>query len=291
MNAPAVRKENVPAFAMTEDELLNVLRNSLYPGAQTDSIKMVVGYCKASGLDPMQKPVHIVPMWNTAAGRMIDVIMPGIGSYRTQAARSGEYAGVTEPEFGADVKENIGGVEIIYPSTCRVVVKRLLSNDTIAEFAATERWKENYAMKGGKEKSIAPNAMWTKRPYAQLAKCAEAQALRKAFPEFGAQPTADEMEGKVMEDAIEGSATVVKEPKKPEPLADEVFNKHQAGWKKSIVAGRKTLDDLVNFVFAQGEFLTDAQKDVIRSWVQEPAKVDDPFVAEMEAAERKPGEE
>lgn len=204
----AVRKEAMPALAMSEDEMINVLGNSLYPGAQVNSIKLVIGYCKAAGLDPIQKPVHIVPMWDSKLGAMRDIIMPGIGSYRTQAARSGEYAGVSEPEFGGDLTENIGGVSVTYPLTCRVVVKRLLSNGAIAEFAATERWKENYAVKGGKEKSVAPNTMWKKRPYAQLAKCAEAQALRKAFPEFsGAQPTADEMEGKALDDVAEGEIT------------------------------------------------------------------------------------
>lgn len=215
-NEIAVQKSAMPALAMSEDELINVLRNSLYPGAQTDSIKMVLGYCQASGLDPMQKPVHIVPIYDGKLKAMRDIVMPGIGMYRTQMSRTGECAGVTEPEFGADKTEKLGGVEITYPISCKVIVKRILPNGTIAEYAATERWKENYAMKGGQEKSIAPNAMWTKRPYAQLAKCAEAQALRKAFPELGAAPTADEMDGKTFDDgqAIEGTAKVV--PEKPE---------------------------------------------------------------------------
>ena len=179
-----------------EDELLPVLQSSLYPGAAIESIRMVLSYCKASGLDPMQKPVHIVPMWDRDSGRMRDVIMPGVNLYRTQAARSGQFAGMTEPEFGPDVTDKIGGQEITYPTWCRVTVKRMLASGHVAEFTAREFWLENYAVKGGKDKSIAPNAMWTKRPRGQIAKCAAAQALRIAFPEIASAATAEEMEGK-----------------------------------------------------------------------------------------------
>lgn len=181
---------------VTDDELISVLTRSLYPGADINSVKLVLTYCRAAGFDVMQKPVHIVPMWDRTTGSMRDVIMPGIGLYRTQAARGGEYAGVSEPEFGPEVTENLGGVDITYPTFCKITVFRKIVGGAIAQFTAVERWKENYAVKGGKEHSIAPNAMWLRRPYGQLAKCAEAQALRKAFPEIGSQPTADEMEGR-----------------------------------------------------------------------------------------------
>jgi phage recombination protein Bet len=184
--------ETSRALAIQEDELIPVLQSSLYPGANVNSVRMVLGYCKAAGLDPMQKPVHIVPMWDSKAGNMRDVVMPGIGLYRTQAMRSGECAGITEPEYGPDVTQAIGGQTITFPAWCRVTVKRRLPSGEIADFTAKEFWLENYAIKGGKEKSVAPNAMWTKRPYGQLAKCAEAQALRRAFPELGSQPTSDE---------------------------------------------------------------------------------------------------
>lgn len=182
--------------AQTEEDLIRVLQNSLYPGANIGSVQMVLGYCQAAGLDPMQKPVHIVPMWDGKQGGMRDVIMPGVNLYRTQASRTGKFAGMTEPEYGPIMDEVIGGAAIKYPEWCKVTVRRLLDNGTVAEFTAREYWMENYAIKGGKEKSVAPNAMWTKRPRGQIAKCAEAQALRKAFPECGSQPTAEEMEGK-----------------------------------------------------------------------------------------------
>lgn len=39
------------------------LKTSLYPGASDTSVDMVLAYCQAADLDPMTKPVHIVPMW------------------------------------------------------------------------------------------------------------------------------------------------------------------------------------------------------------------------------------
>lgn len=195
-NELARKTEQFPAFLMQEKELIEVLRSSLYPGAHDASIKLVVSYCKASNLDPMQKPVHIVPMWDSKSKSNRDVIMPGIGLYRTQAVRTGAYAGVSDAEYGPDITETLSGVTVTYPEWCRVTVMRLLPHGVMASFSATERFKENYAEKGGQERSKAPNAMWTKRPYAQLAKCAEAQALRKAFPEVGAQPIEDELQEK-----------------------------------------------------------------------------------------------
>jgi phage recombination protein Bet len=180
-----------------DQHIWSALKNSLYTGARDESIKMVLDYCKAAKLDPMQKPVHIVPMSvkNAVTGKYEykDVVMAGVGLYRIQAARSNQYAGVSEPEFGEDVKCNLGGVEITYPKWCKVTVKKLVNN-TIVEFTAKEYWLENYA---AKKDTSTPNTMWQKRPYGQLAKCAEAQALRKAFPEIVSQhPTAEEMEGK-----------------------------------------------------------------------------------------------
>lgn len=208
MNMPAQIAQNTPpALLMDEQELMNVLRNSLYPGASDPSIKLVMSYCKASGLDPMTKPVHIVPMWDSKSDAMRDAIMPGIGKYRTDAARSGEYIGISEPEFGPEITETLPAEKgwlnkkehlfpertITYPAWCKITVRRLVGGH-IAEFTAIERWKENYATAG--RRRAHPNEMWDRRPYGQIAKCTEAQALRKAFPEFGAAPTADEMEGK-----------------------------------------------------------------------------------------------
>ncbi len=263
-NAMTTKQQAIPEMALSEADLMDVLRNSLYPGAQDASIKLVIGYCKAAGLDPMQKPVHIVPI-SVSTGKkdengwdkkeMRDTVMPGIGLYRTQASRSGVHAGTSEPEFGEDVTETLDGVNVTYPKWCRVTVTKILPNGMLAQYTAKELWKENYATRSAK--SDAPNAMWKKRAYGQLAKCTEAQALRKAFPEFGAQPTADEMEGKALDNGVtvyDGNTGEVttqrKEPSKPQlhSYTDDQLEANIAGFFAAIQSGKKSADEIIAMI-------------------------------------------
>jgi phage recombination protein Bet len=198
----------------TDENTFRVLQETLYPGSTDQEVAMILSYCKARKIDPILKPVHLVPMsvktdkvdnQGKAIYERKNVIMPGIGLYRIDASRSGQYAGVDEPEFGQDVTEEFvtkdkdgkkkGSVKVTYPKWCKVTVRKLLPNGEIALFTAREYWKENYASKSKWDDT--PNDMWCKRSYGQLAKCAEAQALRKAFPDIvGNEYTKEEMEGK-----------------------------------------------------------------------------------------------
>jgi phage recombination protein Bet len=276
MNA-LTKIENTALSAMSEQELVEVLQSSLYPGAALASIKMVLGYCKASGLDPMRKPVHIVPMWDSKAKQMRDVTMPGIGLYRTDASRTGEHVGTDEPIFGPMVEYDLGGAQVTVPEWCKVTVYRL-KNGMKCAYTATEYWIENYATAG--KDTTAPNAMWKKRGRGQLAKCAEAQALRKGFPEVGNQPTAEEMEGKSLDEGRSetaaptvkhmGAAEVVQQS---QPTADDSrpafpaadFDKGLPVWKKA--AGKLPVSEvLARAEAANPDFaFTEQQRAVILS--------------------------
>jgi len=244
MSAVMKQAEQMPA--MSESALVEVLSSSLYPGAAHNSVVMVLAYCQAAHLDPMLKPVHIVPIWNKDTKKMQDTVMPGIGLYRIQAARTGQYAGISDPEYGPPITAKLSGVDVTYPEWCRVTVKRQMANGLVAEFTANERWLENYAT--ASKDSAAPNAMWKRRAFAQLAKCAEAQALRKAFPEVGSAPTADEMEGKAFEEAIRDVTPIQQAQPEPEALSgypDELLKENVVKWQPLIDSGRTNPEHLI----------------------------------------------
>jgi phage recombination protein Bet len=185
-----------------------VLTESIFPGAKTaDGILLAVRYCKARGLDPLKRPVHVVPMWSKTAGREIETVWPGIAEVQTTAARTGQWAGMDPPRFGPDRTRTFQGrvktdkgwdpveITLTFPEWCEVTVYRLVGGVRCA-FTEPVFWEEAYSRSSSR--SELPTDMWAKRPRGQLHKCAKAASLRAAFPEE-ATYTAEEMAGKVIE--------------------------------------------------------------------------------------------
>jgi phage recombination protein Bet len=189
---PAVARRNI-----TEDQW-RTLMNNLYPGASGESVIMVWDYCLARKLDPMKKPCHIVPMQVKQGSDYVwrDVVLPGIYEYRTTAHRTGQYLGHAIPAYGPGIEYK--GVSA--PEYCDFTVYRWNHDAKIrGEYPVRVRFDEVVATK----KDGTANARWSKAPMQMLTKCAEAAALREAFPdELGGVPTMEEMEGQVVDEPI-----------------------------------------------------------------------------------------
>ena len=175
------------------------LCNALYPGANPASVLMVWDYCAARKLDPMKKPVHIVPMnvrdAKTREYGWRDVVLPGIYEYRTTAHRTGEYLGHSEPSYGPIIEAF--GVKA--PEWCAMTMYRWNSKASQkVPFPVEVSFMEAVATKKDrKTDEISVNERWTRAPKQMLTKCTEAAGLREAFPEeIGGEPTAEEMEGR-----------------------------------------------------------------------------------------------
>ncbi len=210
-------------FSITESEW-RVLVETTFPLAKTpEAVAMAVAYCHSRNLDVFKKMVHIVTMWNSALKKEVETIWPGIAEIRTTASRTGAYAGIDAISFGALIKREfegrVGGnntdllqKKVEFPESASATVYRIVKGER-CPFTATVYWEETYASIG---KSTVPNDMWEKRPRGQLAKCAEAAALRMAFPEeLGSIYAAEEMEGR----SIDGGEMkdITPPPKPPEP--------------------------------------------------------------------------
>lgn len=232
----------------------SALKSSIFPGAEEKSIVLAFDYCKARDLDIMKKPCHIVPMnvKDAKTGRYSwrDVIMAGIAELRTTASRSRNYAGQDAPVFSDMLEFEFGGTNHTAPDFCTVTVYKIINGERVG-FSHTEFFEEAANTK----KDGGLNAMWAKRKRGQLAKCAEAGALRKAFPEdLGGMPTAEEMEGAGMRDVtpkMKDLPAVRADFKQPEATPKE-----EPKPKKTEATGRQKKDRH----HRTGEFVSVAEK-------------------------------
>ena len=169
---------------------IELIKRTIAKDATDDELKLFLYTAQRTGLDPLTRQIHFVKrdskkknldtgVWETVSQMTVQT---GIDGYRAIAERSNTLAGIDDAIFDSEDKE--------HPAKATVTVHRIL-NGVRCPFTATARWSE-YAQiyekdeyidnrKTGK-KITTTGPMWKKMPYLMLAKCAEALALRKAFP-------------------------------------------------------------------------------------------------------------
>lgn len=182
------------------------LVEAVFPSAKTpDAVIMALAYCKARNLDPFKRPVHIVPVYDSTRRQMVETVWPGISELRTTAMRTGLYGGCDEVAYGPEItrtfewhddKRGAQRATVTFPEWAMLTIYRLVAGTRVPVPGPKTYWLESCATRG---KTDVPNDMWLKRPRGQIEKCAEAAALRRAFPEeIGGEFAAEEMEGKTI---------------------------------------------------------------------------------------------
>lgn len=168
------------AFGKLTKSQLALIKTTIAKGASDDELRLFVQVCKGANLNPFLKQVFLVPRWDSKLGVETRAIQVSIDGFRSIAESSGNYAGNDDPVFDGEQVIKVGSdkftKEVTHPLTAKVTVYKMVGGQK-CEFTATARWSEYYP---GPKMGF----QWHTRPFLMLGKCAEALALRKAFPKL-----------------------------------------------------------------------------------------------------------
>ncbi|MDE2020327.1 MAG: phage recombination protein Bet [Patescibacteria group bacterium] len=166
-------------MTFTKDQV-SLIKRTICRGASDDEFALFIYACKHMGLDPLARQAHAVKRWDSSQQRDVMAIQIGIDGFRLIAERTGKYAPGKEPSF----VEKDGQV-----ISATAHVKKYAAGEW-HEVSATAHYSEYAA----KTKEGVPTKIWSEKPHVMIAKCAEALALRRAFPsELSGVYTDDEM--------------------------------------------------------------------------------------------------
>lgn len=178
---------SIPQKQLSPDDY-QLLKDQINPDLTDGELELFGRVCNRVQLDPFARQIFPVKRWDNAARKKRMSIQTSIDGFRLIAQRTGEYSGQLGPFWcGKDGDWKDVWLSNHPPEAAKVAVLRTGFPEplwAVARFSAYAETKKDGSL----------NYMWRKMPDLMIAKCAEALALRRGFPqELSGLYTSDEM--------------------------------------------------------------------------------------------------
>jgi phage recombination protein Bet len=225
-------------------ETVNLIKNTVAPAnLSIKEFEMFIYQANKSGLDPLSRQIYCMKSEKT--GKVS--IQATIDGFRLIAERTGLYQGQTPVMWcGEDGKWVDVWLKKEYPAAAKVGV---LKKGFLEPLYAIARF-DSYAQRYGDKL----NFTWSKMPDLMIGKCAEALALRKAFP----QETSNLYLSEEMSNFIDEPETkTVKKSDPAQPTFAERFIQYVSTLKSAIEVKETYEKAIVNKSYAN---LSDSEK-------------------------------
>ena len=237
-------------------EQIDLVKATVAKDATDAELQLFLYQARRTGLDPLARQIYCIKRKPDDPAS----IQTSIDGFRLIAERTGKYRGQVGPWWcGKDGQWREAWLDDEPPVAARVGIVRADFDEPVYGIA---KYTSYVQMVWDNDKKVwRPSRMWQKMPDAQLAKCAEALGLRKAFPhELSGVYTVDEMS---QADNPPGGAPP-RQPAAPNRRTGAKAKKPESKPPSPLIAAglpRETLQTLIQWI-GQGapvEAWTDAQ--------------------------------
>ena len=96
------------AKAMPEysNEQIKLLAETVAKGCDQNELAFFLQVAKLKRLDPFSGQIHVVKRWDSSLGKEKISVQVGVDGYRAIASRTGDLAGIDDPEYDTDTDEH-----------------------------------------------------------------------------------------------------------------------------------------------------------------------------------------